>query len=247
MKLSRWVFLLAAVAAASLIIAGPGTRFGWWDFRFGFQLMRWAVYLAAGAGVLSLLLLLFKSQRLGQMPWIIVSFWMAVATAYVPLSLLQKAQSVPRIHDISTDTVDVPPFVAIAPLRENASNPLAYPGEPVAQSQKSAYPDIQTYQTEHSKAQVFQAALTAAQSLGWQLVDQNFEEGRIEASDETYWFGFIDDVVIRIESTGQLTSLDVRSKSRVGQSDVGKNAERIRMFLALVSEDLASSAAALTE
>lgn len=240
MKLSRWVFVLAAIAAAGLIIAGPGTRLGWWDFRFGFQLMRWAVYLAAGAGVLSLLLLFFKSQRLGQMPWIIASFWIAVATAYVPLSLLQKAQSVPRIHDISTDTVDVPPFVAIAPLRENASNPLAYPGESVAQLQGSAYPDIQTYQTEQSKERVFQAAIAAAQTLGWQLIDQDFASGRIEASDETYWFGFIDDVVIRIESSDGLTLLDIRSKSRVGQSDVGKNAQRIRRFIDLVAEDLAS-------
>ena len=200
--------------------------------------MRWAVYVAAAAGVLSLLILLFKNQRRGQMAWIMASFWLAVMTAYVPLSLLQKAQSVPRIHDITTDTKNVPPFVAIAPLRADASNPLQYPGEEVASQQQAAYPDIQTYESTVSSEILFEAALSAAEQLGWTLVDRNKAEGRIEAFDTTLWFGFVDDVVIRISETESGAALDIRSKSRVGLSDVGKNAERIRQFMGVLDQQL---------
>jgi hypothetical protein len=103
------------VGAIMLVTAGPGTQMELWNFRFGFQLMRWAVYVSAAAGVLSLLLIAFKRQRQGQMRWIMASFWIAIITAYVPLSLLQKVQSVPRIHDITTDIDQVPAFAPLPP------------------------------------------------------------------------------------------------------------------------------------
>ena len=52
------------------------------------------------------------------------------------------------------------------------------------------------------------------------------------AADTTAFFGFNDDVVIRFRPEGAGSVLDVRSVSRVGRSDLGKNAERIRSFLA---------------
>ena len=57
------------------------------------------------------------------------------------------------------------------------------------------------------------------------------DQGRLEATDTTFWFGFKDDVVIRIQSTGGNTLVDVRSKSRVGESDLGANANRIEKYL----------------
>jgi uncharacterized protein (DUF1499 family) len=59
----------------------------------------------------------------------------------------------------------------------------------------------------------------------------NAGEGRIEATDTTFWFGFKDDIVVRIAATGHGSRLDVRSVSRVGVSDIGTNARRIRKFL----------------
>jgi len=67
------------------------------------------------------------------------------------------------------------------------------------------------------------------------VVSSSREEGRIEATDETLWWGFKDDVVIRIQAEGAGSKLDIRSMSRVGKSDIGKNAERIRAFLTIVS------------
>jgi uncharacterized protein (DUF1499 family) len=67
--------------------------------------------------------------------------------------------------------------------------------------------------------------------MGWQIIDSDQGQGRIEASATTVWFGFVDDVVIRIKTVGSGSRIDVRSESRVGKSDIGANAKRIRIFL----------------
>ena len=67
--------------------------------------------------------------------------------------------------------------------------------------------------------------------MGWQIVDANAREGRIEATATTFWFGFKDDVVVRIVPAPGGSRVDVRSVSRVGVSDVGANAKRVRDFL----------------
>ena len=72
--------------------------------------------------------------------------------------------------------------------------------------------------------------------MGWHIVAAKSEEGRIEATATTLWFGFKDDVVIRIMPTAAGSRLDIRSKSRVGLSDVGVNAARIREFVAALGE-----------
>lgn len=236
--LSHAVLLLALVAALLLLIAGPGTRLGWWDFRFGFLLMRWAVYVAMATVVAGGLLFLVKKPRRGPTALVVIALLVSLATAFVPMSLLQQARSLPRIHDITTDVVDIPPFVAIVPLRADAPNPIEHAGPEVIELQQSAYPNIQTYQTTATAEQVFAAALAVAQDSGWRVVDQSPAEGRIEGFDTTYWFGFVDDVVIRIRTVDGSTHLDMRSKSRVGLSDVGKNAARIQAFIAALDRHL---------
>ena len=72
--------------------------------------------------------------------------------------------------------------------------------------------------------------------LNWEIVSSSREEGRIEATDTTAWWGFKDDIVIRIVAEGNGSKLDIRSMSRVGKSDLGKNAERVRAFLAALAE-----------
>jgi uncharacterized protein (DUF1499 family) len=80
-------------------------------------------------------------------------------------------------------------------------------------------------------ARAFDRALDAARGLGWEIVGVEPAEGRIEATDTTFWFGFKDDVVVRIRPEGSRSRIDVRSLSRVGRSDVGANARRIRRFV----------------
>ncbi|HAS22554.1 MAG TPA: DUF1499 domain-containing protein, partial [Idiomarina loihiensis] len=159
-------------------------------------------------------------------------------SVYMPFSQYLKAQNVPAIHDITTDTQNPPEFIAIAPLRANAPNPVEYPGESTAEQQHEAYPELSTYTSLESPEELYSAALLAVDKMGWELVESSETEGRIEATATTTWFGFKDDVVIRVRGTTDGSELDIRSKSRVGRSDVGKNAERIREFMSLLKPEL---------
>jgi len=67
--------------------------------------------------------------------------------------------------------------------------------------------------------------------MGWNVVAVTPKEGRIEATATSFWFGLTDDIVIRVKPAGIGARLDIRSKSRVGQSDFGANARRIRAFI----------------
>ena len=166
------------------------------------------------------------------------AFWIMLVSAvagfiafYVPYQQLQQAKSVPPIHDISTDLQNPPAFVDVVPLRLNATNSVEYSGPAAAELQRKAYPDIETLRTNTDITTVFSAVETVIQRLGWTLVAADQPSGRIEATDTTTWFGFKDDVVIRIRKEDAGVALDIRSKSRVGISDVGVNAARIRGFL----------------
>jgi hypothetical protein len=135
------------------------------------------------------------------------------------------------IHDITTDTANPPQFAAILPLRKDAPNPADYGGPAVAELQKKGYPDLRTEILNLPTNAAFERALATARALGWRIVAAIPEQGRIEATDTTFWFGFTDDIVIRITAAGERSLVDVRSVSRVGKSDVGTNAKRIREYL----------------
>ena len=136
----------------------------------------------------------------------------------------------PPIHDISTDTVSPPQFVAVVGLRGPNDNPPKYAGNESAQLQLEAYPDIQTIVLLNPRGFVFEQALTVAEDMGWEIVASNADEGRIEATATTPWVGFKDDVVVRIQAKGPEIRVDLRSKSRLGRGDMGVNAKRVRAF-----------------
>ena len=149
----------------------------------------------------------------------------------MPASWRLNARQLPVIHDLTTDTVQPPQFVAILPLRKDAPNPADYGGPEIAEQQKRAYPDLRTEVLDLPFGRAFDRALASARASGWRIVAAEPEQGRIEATDTTFWFGFTDDIVIRMASAGERTLLDIRSVSRVGKSDVGANARRIRSYL----------------
>jgi len=231
MKLAPIATITVIVAALLLIVAGPGTRLGLWEFDTGFVMMRWALFLGLGGAGLALVLLFFSKARRGRGAILAAALIIGIGTAWVPWSGYQKARSVPPIHDITTDTTNPPQFVDIAPLRIDAPNPLDYAGEEVADQQRAAYPDIRPLELSQSTDQTFDRALQTARELGWEIVSAVPADGRIEATATTFWFGFNDDVVIRITPAGAGSRLDIRSKSRVGRSDIGANAARIRDFV----------------
>lgn len=238
MKISRIAFFVAVVAALMLLVSGPGTRLGLWTFGTGFLLLRWALYLGLAAAVVSILLLAFRKPRTGNPALLVVAMLVGLGTAWFPYSSYRTARSVPPIHDITTDTVNPPKFVAVLPLRADARNPPEYAGEEVAVQQREAYPDVVTLTRDVAPADVFRVAAKTARDMGWEIVAEEPAAGRIEATATTFWFGFKDDVVIRIAAEGNGSRLDIRSKSRVGRSDVGANAARIRQFLSSLDEEI---------
>jgi uncharacterized protein (DUF1499 family) len=215
------------------MLAGLGSRWGWWHFRSGFQILTWAAYGGLAAGVLSLsgfVMALRLRWRLGEL-LACVGLVLGLVVAGVPWQLKQTAQRVPPIHDITTDTDNPPAFVAILALRRDAPNPVDYGGPEVGAQQHAAYPDLKPLVLGVPPDVAFDKALAAAREMGWDVVDAKPAEGRIEATDTTFWFGFKDDVVIRISPTSDGSRIDVRSVSRVGRSDIGTNAKRIRAYL----------------
>jgi hypothetical protein len=217
----------ALVGAMLLPLAPLGTRPEIWTFRTGFVLLRWSAYLAIGAAVLLVVGGLLTRRWLVAIPALVV----AIAVFLVPYRLLQAARLLPAIHDITTDTLVPPPFEAVLPLRAGAPNPPDYdPG--VAPLQRQAYPDLHPLTLDLPPSLAFALALETARGRGWDIVASDADAGRIEATDTTFWFRFKDDIVIRLAALPDGgTRIDVRSKSRVGRSDVGKNAARIRQFL----------------
>ena len=224
--------VVALASAAAMILPGIGYRLELWHFRTGFTIMRWAFWFAAGAAAICLIGLIIARAR---PPRILAAGLIGILvgglTTYVPWSYKKTVDSLPYIHDITTDLNNPPAFEAVKGLRKEGDHPVAYDGPEVAALQQKAYPDLMPLTMPVAKDKVFQAAETALRAMKLDIVEANAAQGRIEATDTSLLFGFKDDMVVRIVGEGAGTKIDVRSKSRVGRSDVGQNARRIRTFL----------------
>lgn len=226
---------LAAIAVVLLALGPIGWRAGWWPFRFAFlTLMPWAAYFGIAALVVSVVTLFLPRSRIEGRGFAIaiVAFAAGGVIAYVPWHYDQIRRTVPPIHDVTTDPDNPPAFVAVVQLREAAGgNPAAYEGAKIAEQQRLAYPDLAPLTLALPPATAFNRALDTAQRMGWTVVSADDAAGRIEASDRSRWFGFTDDIVVRITPSGSGSRVDVRSSARLGRSDFGVNAARIRAYL----------------
>ncbi len=231
-------FVLVLVSGMAAVFAGFGTRWGWWNFRTGFTILRWAAYggLAAAGVCIPALGFSLQAGRHGNAALAVIGMLISLAIAGIPWNWAQTAKRLPPIHDISTDTNNPPRFVVLLPLRAGAPNPADYGGPEIAAQQRGAYPEVKTLRLNLPAAAAFDKALDTGRRRGWMIVDANKNEGRIEACDKTFWFGFLDDIVIRIAQDGPGSVVDVRSVSRVGKSDIGTNAKRIFSFLRMMQD-----------
>jgi len=234
--------VLAALAGAGEGLAGLGYRLQWWSAGSGIRIVSGstvAALLALALGLAALLTGWFAAPR-RTMLTACAGVIVAALFAAPPLYMWRQAARVPAIHDISTDTENPPRFAAVLPLRQGAPNGLDYSAE-VAQQQKAAYPDIAPLTLAVPPTRALDLAERAARSMGWDIVAVSAPDLRVEATATTLLFGFKDDVAIRITPAAQGSRIDVRSVSRVGRSDVGANAARIRAYLKAL-HDLAGAA-----
>ena len=238
----KWPFLagfclfLAVLLSLASVMSGFGTRWGWWGFLTGLAVLRWTVYGEIATAVISLscLFLPASGNSVKARLLLLAALVISLAAASVPVRMWMVVRSVPMIHDITTDTDDPPQFEAALKLREGALNSVVYGGKAIADQQHKAYPDLAPLVLDLSPAQAFERSLTAAKKLGWTIISRNEEKGLIEATDTTFWFGFKDDIAIRISPQDNGSRIDLRSLSRVGKSDLGANARRVREFLKAV-------------
>ena len=233
---------LALASALALALAGLGHRWSWWGVAASFSILRASAFAAAGVAVLALvgIGLAAVGRRWPALVIAVVALVIALTVVWVPRNLQAMGRSVPPIHDISTDTENPPVFVAIAERRRGAPNPAAYDGPEVAAQQKKGYPDLGPLTLPAPPDRVLTAAEAVARRQGWEVLAVVPAEGRLETTATTPWFGFKDDVVVRVKPAGTGSRVDVRSKSRVGRSDLGANAKRIRAFLAELSARLST-------
>ena len=230
---SKVVLIGGCIAALLLPIGALGSRFGMWPFTTGFLFVIAGVLIAAVCLVLGIvgLIVAGKRKRGADRPGLVVGTGVSVLILGLMFVQFLAAGSVPQIHNISTDTIDPPQFDEIAALREGTgANPLEY-NDAVRRLQEPAYPDVQPLQLAQTPSESFDRALATVQDMGWELVSANRDAGMIEATDTTFWFGFKDDVAIRVRPDDGGSVIDVRSVSRVGRSDLGTNARRILQFL----------------
>jgi uncharacterized protein (DUF1499 family) len=225
-RLLRWAGYLAALCLLLLPVSVLVVRSGLW--REG--LLLYAVACLVGTALLAVFILLFLLPRYaGLRGGIARRAALALVPALLFTSLAAGRGDYPPIHDITTDTTEPPTFEAAAALRGVDSNPLTIDPETIAQ-QQAAYPDLTTVNSPLPVDAAFARAVATAQGLGWKVHHQDPQEGRIEAVATTTIMGFRDDVVIRLRAVPKGTSVDLRSVSRVGVSDLGANARRIRDF-----------------
>ncbi len=243
-------FVLADLAALAALVTGPLYAEQVLALRQAFMVLRWAFYGAAAAGVLAILL--FAARRLlgWEMPMgmLLTAFVVSLATVVALFGLYRTARGVPPIHDVTTDLDNPPVFSVLAP-RAGESEPVVpaggradlkslSPTERWRIYHKEAYSDLKPLILSGSVEEVTRAAEQVARHMGWKIALADPATGRLEATATTPWFRFKDDVVVRITALADdpgKVRVDVRSVSRIGISDLGANAKRIRAFLRALS------------
>ncbi len=230
---SRTILIGAVAAAAFWPLGALGARFGLWSFSIGFLCMAIGVALAAVglAGGIAAVTIARRRSLSDDLRASALGLTVCVLIVAYAGFLFWQATSVPPIHNISTDIEDPPQFMDIVARRGDDANPLAFDAEELAPLQAQFYPWVKPLSLEIPSADAFAEAAAALRDMGLEIVAEHPDSGLIEATATTFWFGFKDDVAVRVRADGQGSRIDVRSVSRVGQGDLGANARRIGEFM----------------
>jgi uncharacterized protein (DUF1499 family) len=231
--------LVLAVVALLLLAAGPvGWRAGWWSFRVAFTtLMPYAFYVGGAALVISALALVVALGSIRRRGLILAGCGLVIGgvAAYFPWHASEMRGVYPPMHDITTDAANPPSFEFAAAMRAAEQGAaVAYPADAAGMQQKY-YAGIEPAMLAVPPAEAFDRALAVVKAKGWTIVKADPQAGVIDAYDRSFWFGFTDDVAIRVTATDKGSRVDIRSGSRQGRGDFGVNAARVRGVLAALN------------
>ena len=236
----RWwskVLIAMSVLAIAILLCGP---FAYKSGLLPLQPALLSLIVSLGLGVITLLLSIImlivslKKQLEGERNLMIGALIICCIPVLLVGGQLRMATSVPEIHDITTDTNNPPEFQKIVVLRKDAMNSLVYEyngsAEKLAELQLAAYPELKVIDSTLTVSDAVEKSASILREMGLEIINVDADAGIVEATDTTFWFGFKDDIVVRIVAVSDGTSIDLRSVSRVGRSDVGVNAARIMTF-----------------
>lgn len=243
------IALTAFGVAAAIGAAGPGTRLGFWEYGTGLSIIRNMAFpsiIAAILAILSFIVSLFKARNLT--PIMFLAATAVTCSAIVPIMFDQRVTTNPFIHDITTDFENPPKIVAASDLPRK--NPVTYKGSDpapnsditVAEAQRYAFPDIQPIIVSMKISEAARTSRRIIDAMKMEILRENTsdEDVTIEATYTSFWFGFIDDFIVRLRHENGKTRIDVRSQSRVGVSDLGANANRVREFISKFNKEVGS-------
>ncbi len=222
-------YITVAVGLLAVLVSPLGYRLG---LPLGVAfLCLFAGLVALSVAFVMALVTLLKGSGLGGYGTIVVVLISVTVLSTTAWNVVGVGRS-PAIHDITTDLEDPPQFLAVIPLRGPGENSVEHAGPKLATIQARAYPDIKTATVPYGFDMSVKRVLSVVREMGWEIVFVDEENGHVEATDTTFWFGFKDDIVIRVRRLNNTHSLiDLRSGSRVGVGDLGANANRIKAFL----------------
>ncbi len=230
-RLARLAFVAACVGAVCVTVAGPLYRFAGVDIEIVLGVFRYGFYFSAAAVALGRATILptRPGDRRRGFVAALLAVVVGVAGAWAPFHWFLAARAAPEINDITTDTADPPSMVVTLQMRRGSGVLATYPRE-FADRQRAFHPEIQPIRLNVPIAEAFRHADKVAADMKWEVVARVPAEGRLEAIATSRWFGFRDDIVVRVRPDGAGSRVDIRSKSRIGRSDHGVNAERVREF-----------------
>jgi uncharacterized protein (DUF1499 family) len=168
---------------------------------------------------------------------IVVGLVVGLVLLAAPLLLIPLAREHPPINDLTTDPANPPVFEDLARQRGPGTNPAAYPGAKFAAEQYKAYPDLKPIVVTRPASETFDLTVEALKRLRYDIISEKpntegeITGGTVEAVDRTLVLGFYDDIVLRVTGTDEQARIDIRSSSRFGRYDFGRNAERIREIM----------------
>ena len=235
---SRWATRAALFAFGLIVATAFLHRLFGVDTPVAFNLVLVALLIAIGSVACALIaaLTIWSTGRSGTSR-VLFALCLSVGLLTLPLFYQVWLRSFPMLPDITTDAANPPALTAAVRLRGPGDNSVRYNRAKWSEQQAVAYPDIQPMTIPRSGEETYALVVDAVKRLKMDLTREDPPDaeagtpGVVEAVDKTLIMGFLDDVAVRVSGGEEQSRVDIRSASRFGRGDMGRNAERIRALM----------------
>jgi hypothetical protein len=246
--------LIALTTPAWFAVAAFGTKWAFWSWEFGLEFMiltlgpNLILACLVAAGLTAILIALHRviaGEFFGVITAPVLALVVGLTGGAWSVVAYQEASEIISIADVTTDFDDPPHFTAgFTARRGSGDQGLEYAGKTgesgraLSEIQSDAYPGLETLYLEQPSDEVFQRAMILARDAGWRIGTASRSAGMFEAGAESFWFGFRDDMVVRVRvGEGGGSIVDVRSIARLSIDERGRNARRVQLFLEMMAAD----------